>query len=261
MKIFGIYKLQLTNCKYWENKIRNLCNFKDYLCNYKLFVFVKLASDFFKQKLSQHRRFAKYLTRTEPLTNGVGCHKDLRQYACTLSKGLPSLSKGPTLEKLVKYTRIVCQNVEDVLLNMFLVLFSKKKNIAYFARYWGLKYFACDVNCAALFILLHWFYGSGLTIYGGRLLLVIALVNLVNLVYMLVNRVYKPKREETSLEISPMIRHRNYFFGQLLTLKYLKYFLNEESEGVLTDILMNFHDWHLTWLYQLKPNVKVGKSL
>ena len=44
MKIFGICKLQLTNCRYWEYKIRNLCNYKDYLCNYKLFGFVKLAS-------------------------------------------------------------------------------------------------------------------------------------------------------------------------------------------------------------------------
>ena len=36
-----------------------------------------------------------------------------------------------------------------------------------------------------------------------------------------------------------------------------EYFLNEETEGVLTDSVMNFHDWHVTWLSQLKPNVKV----
>ena len=45
MKRFGICKFQLTNCRYSEIKIRNLCNYKDYLCNYKLFGFVKLASD------------------------------------------------------------------------------------------------------------------------------------------------------------------------------------------------------------------------
>ena len=44
VKRFGICKLQLTNCIYCENKIRKLCNYKDYLCNYKLFGFVKLAS-------------------------------------------------------------------------------------------------------------------------------------------------------------------------------------------------------------------------
>ena len=38
------------------------------------------------------------------------------------------------------------------------------------------------------------------------------------------------------------------------------FFLNEETEGVLTDTLMNLLDWHLTWLSQLKPNVKVGHS-
>ena len=26
----------------------------------------------------------------------------------------------------------------------------------------------------------------------------------------------------------------------------IEYSLNEETEGVLTDIVMNFHDWHLT---------------
>ena len=39
------------------------------------------------------------------------------------------------------------------------------------------------------------------------------------------------------------------------------YFLNEETEGVLTDTLMNFHDWHPSWLSQLKSNVKGGQYL
>ena len=36
-----------------------------------------------------------------------------------------------------KYTRIVCQNVEEVLLNIFVIFLSK--HIAHCARYWGLK--------------------------------------------------------------------------------------------------------------------------
>ena len=39
----------------------------------------------------------------------------------------------PTLAKVVKYTRIVCQNVEDVQLDMF-INFSEK-NMPYFVRY------------------------------------------------------------------------------------------------------------------------------
>ena len=31
-----------------------------------------------------------------------------------------------------------------------------------------------------------------------------------------------------------------------------------ETEDVLTDIVIYFYDQHLTWLSQLKPNVKVG---
>ena len=41
----------------------------------------------------------------------------------------------------------------------------------------------------------------------------------------------------------------------------MKYFLNEENEGVLTDAVMDFHDWHLTWISQLKPKVEVGQSI
>ena len=40
-----------------------------------------------------------------------------------------------------------------------------------------------------------------------------------------------------------------------------EYFINQETECFLNDTMMNFHDWHLTWLSQLKPNVKVGQSL
>ena len=55
-----------------------------------------------------------------------------------------------------------------------------------------------------------------------------------------------------------MLRQRIF----LTTVNFEKeYFLNKETDGVLTDTQMNFHDWHLTWLSQLQPNVKVGQSL
>ena len=38
----------------------------------------------------------------------------------------------------------------------------------------------------------------------------------------------------------------------------VEYFINKETEGVLTDILIYLSDQHLTWLSQLKPNAKVG---
>ena len=39
-----------------------------------------------------------------------------------------------------------------------------------------------------------------------------------------------------------------------------EYFLNEETDGVLTYTLMNFLGWHLyvSGLSQLQPNIKVG---
>ena len=38
----------------------------------------------------------------------------------------------------------------------------------------------------------------------------------------------------------------------------VEYFINEETEGVLTDAVIYLSDQHLTWLSQLKPNAKVG---
>ena len=38
----------------------------------------------------------------------------------------------------------------------------------------------------------------------------------------------------------------------------VEYFLNEETEGVLTDTVIYLPDQQLTWLSQLKPNAKVG---
>ena len=38
----------------------------------------------------------------------------------------------------------------------------------------------------------------------------------------------------------------------------VEYFINEETEGVLTDTVIYFSDQHLTWLSQLKPTRVVG---
>ena len=38
----------------------------------------------------------------------------------------------------------------------------------------------------------------------------------------------------------------------------VEYFLNEETEGVLTDTVIYLYDQHFTWLSELKTNVKVG---
>ena len=38
----------------------------------------------------------------------------------------------------------------------------------------------------------------------------------------------------------------------------VEYFLNEETEGVLTNTVIYFSDQHPTWLSQLKPNAKLG---
>ena len=54
-----------------------------------------------------------------------------------------------------------------------------------------------------------------------------------------------------------MLRNRDLSFWTPVNFE-VKYFLNEETEGVLTDNVIYFYDQHLTWLSQLKPNTKVG---
>ena len=53
--------------------------------------------------------------------------------------------------------------------------------------------------------------------------------------------------------ISPMLRNRDLSFWTPVNFE-VEYFLNEETEGVLTDYCDNFYDQHLTWLSQLKYN-------
>ena len=54
-----------------------------------------------------------------------------------------------------------------------------------------------------------------------------------------------------------MLRNEELKFWTLVNFK-VEYFLNEETEGVLTDTVIYFYDQHLTWLSQLTPNAKVG---
>ena len=57
--------------------------------------------------------------------------------------------------------------------------------------------------------------------------------------------------------ISPMLRNRDISFWTPANFE-VEYFLNDETEGVLTETAIYFYDQHLTWLSQLKPNAKVG---
>ena len=54
-----------------------------------------------------------------------------------------------------------------------------------------------------------------------------------------------------------MLRNRDLSFRTPVNFE-VEYFINEETEGVLTDTVIYFSDQHLTWLSQLKPNAKVG---
>ena len=53
---------------------------------------------------------------------------------------------------------------------------------------------------------------------------------------------------------------KGFIFWTSINFKF-EYFINEETECFLNDTMMNFHDWHLTWLSQLKTNVRVGQFL
>ena len=54
--------------------------------------------------------------------------------------------------------------------------------------------------------------------------------------------------------ILPMLRNGELKFWTPVSFE-VKYFLNEETEGVLADTVIYFCAQHLTWLSQLKPNV------
>ena len=52
---------------------------------------------------------------------------------------------------------------------------------------------------------------------------------------------------------SPMLRNWDLSFWTPVNFE-VEYFINEETEGVLTDTVIYFSDQHLIWLSQLKPN-------
>ena len=60
--------------------------------------------------------------------------------------------------------------------------------------------------------------------------------------------------------ILPMLRNSDLQLWTIVNFE-IEYFLNEETEDILTDTVMYFHGQHLTWLSQPKPNVKVGQFL
>ena len=55
---------------------------------------------------------------------------------------------------------------------------------------------------------------------------------------------------------SPMLRNWDLSFWTPVNIE-VEYFINEETEGVLTDTVIYISCQHLTWLPQLKPNAKV----
>ena len=57
--------------------------------------------------------------------------------------------------------------------------------------------------------------------------------------------------------IGPMLRNGKLKFWTPVNFE-VEYFLNEETECVLTDTVIYYSDQYLTWLSQLKPNAKVG---
>ena len=57
--------------------------------------------------------------------------------------------------------------------------------------------------------------------------------------------------------IGPMLRNGELTFWTPVNFE-VEYFLNGETEGVLTDTVICLSDQHLTWLSQLKPNAKMG---
>ena len=58
--------------------------------------------------------------------------------------------------------------------------------------------------------------------------------------------------------VSPMLRNRDLSFWTPVNFG-VEYFLNEETDGVLTETVIYFYDQqHLIWQSQLKPNGKVG---
>ena len=60
--------------------------------------------------------------------------------------------------------------------------------------------------------------------------------------------------------IGPVLRDGELKFWTSVNFE-VEYFLNDETEGVLTDTVIYLSDQHLTWLSQLKPNAKVGTGL
>ena len=67
----------------------------------------------------------------------------------------------------------------------------------------------------------------------------------------------RPHAKKRHKSCGPVLRNRDLSFWTPVNFE-VKYFLNEETEGVLTDTVIYFSDQHLTWLSQLKHNAKVG---
>ena len=67
----------------------------------------------------------------------------------------------------------------------------------------------------------------------------------------------RPHAMKRHMSIGPILRNWELKFWTPVNFE-VEYFLNEETESVLTDTVICLSDQHLTWLSQLKPNDKVG---
>ena len=80
--------------------------------------------------------------------------------------------------------------------------------------------------------------------------------------YVQVNRTYRPQMWVNVIRNKVKQRQLTYFVVQLLTLNSNNLSTrNLRVFWLIYTTVINFWDWHLTWLSQLKPNVKVGQSL
>ena len=145
----------------------------------------------------------------------------------------------PTLEKVVKYRYPSCMskclgcstwNVRNVFFSKILLTL-RDIEVLTFAWNWGLW---CYVN---FFLFLQWHILRQTTYACYCLGYCCALVR---------------RNYELGMGVSVIgnkVKQRQLTLFMCVTVNFeFEYFTSEEAEVVLTDTLMNFQDWHLTWL-------------
>ena len=119
------------------------------------------------------------------------------------------------------------------------------KSICVLARYWGLKFcfnigLVTSFRLCFLFIYTNIFTADDFCLFLPWLML-------------RASRPYLWAEMWGNVTINKVKRRQLTFFVWSVNFE-LEYFPSEETEGDVTDTVMNSQDWHLTWLSQLKPN-------